>query len=343
MKHAPHLPELAIPGEFVGKFAPHRVFFVIHGYVKSAMRAFASTVTLILAALLVAAVLAYPAWELVGLISPQPIHRVLHRIAMLVVILGGLWLLRRWQLFHRHALGFGQSRRIFVRQVLGGLAGGTVAVLPLAMALYVFGVRAPKPDLIVTTWSALHLVATGLLSGLVVASIEETFFRGVLFTAIRRESGTVAAVILPSLLYAAVHFLGGRLRLPADQIDWTSGFAVLENMLIQYSRPGAMIDSFLALFAVGALLAWARVKTRSIAVPIGLHAAGVCVISFLRETTTVQTQHGNAWLVGSYDGVLGWGALLWVAMLSSLAYLTLRAVQAMHTDKDLEPGGEQRA
>jgi len=307
------------------------------------MRAFASTVTLILAALLAAALLAYPAWELVGLISPQPIHRVLHRIAMLVVILGALWLLRRWQLFHRHAFGFGQPRRILVRQLLGGLAGGTAVVLPLAMALYAFDVRIAKPDLTVTALPALHLLATGLISGLVVATIEETFFRGVLFTAVRRESGTVAAVFLPSLLYSAVHFLGGRLRLPAEQLDWTSGFAVLENMLIQYSQPGAMIDSFLALFAVGALLAWARVKTRSIAAPIGLHAAGVCVISFLRETTLVQTQHGNAWLVGGYDGVLGWGSLIWMVALSSLAYLTLRAVQAMRTDKSLEPGGEQRA
>lgn len=319
------------------------MFFVIHGYVKFAMRAFASVITLILAALLVAAVLAYPAWELVGLVSPQPIHRVLHRIAMLVVILGALWLLRRWQLLHRHAFGFGQPRRMFLRQLLGGLAGGTAVMLPLAMALYTFDVRIAKPDLTVTALSVLQLLATGLISGLVIASIEETFFRGVLFTAVRRESGTLAAIILPSLLYAAVHFLGGRLRLPADQLDWTSGFAVLENMLIQYSQPGAMADSFLALFAVGALLAWARVKTRSIAAPIGLHAAGVCVISFLRETTMVQTQHANTWLVGNYDGVLGWGALLWMVMLSSLTYLALRAAQAVRADKNLEPGGQQRA
>lgn len=310
-------------------------------WVEPVMRSFTTILVLVAVALLAGALCAYPAWVAVNLISDQPIHRVLHRIAMLVALLSALWLFRRWDLFSRHALGFGQPRRIFGRYLLGGLIAGAAVILPLTIALHALGVRAPKTGMDLSFLPVMQLLLYGLASGLVIALIEECFFRGLLFTAVRRESGTILAVILPSLLYAAVHFLGGRLRLPADQIDWSSGFAVLENMLIQYSRPGLIIDSFVALFAVGALLAWVRARTRSIAACIGLHAAWVCVIAYVRETTSVQTHLSNAWLVGNYDGVLGWGALIWMALLLA-GYLAALSVRASQTDKDSD-SSKQRA
>ncbi len=49
---------------------------------------------------------------------------------------------------------------------------------------------------------------TGLATGLVVALIEETFLRGAMQSAIARESGALAAIVLMSLVYAATHFIG---------------------------------------------------------------------------------------------------------------------------------------
>jgi membrane protease YdiL (CAAX protease family) len=163
------------------------------------------------------------------------------------------------------------------------------------------------------------LIASGLLSGIVVAFIEETFFRGALFTAVKRESGTTLAIVLPSLLYASVHFLGGRLRLPKEQIEWSTGFDVLSKLLEKYAAPLELLDSFFALFAVGVLLALVRARTNAIAACIGLHAAWVCTIQTLRGASTVQRDADASFLVGSYDGVIGWGALGWIALML-LAY-----------------------
>ena len=58
------------------------------------MRSFLSLLVFLIAALVAAAALAYPAWWLVGLISDQPIHRVMHRIAMLVAFIGLIWIFR---------------------------------------------------------------------------------------------------------------------------------------------------------------------------------------------------------------------------------------------------------
>lgn len=303
------------------------------------MRPFAAVLALFAAALLAAALLAYPAWSLVVLIDDQPIHRVLHRIAMLFVLFGLIWLVRRWRLMDRQSSGFGVPRRQFWRQLGIGLLGGTLIILPLVGTLLALGVRTPRAEFDPTVMAVAGLIAAGLAAGLIISLIEEIFFRGVLFTAIQRSSGTVLAIVLPSLLYASVHFLGGRLHLTADQIEWSSGFAVLAKMFNKYGNPLAIVDSFLALFAVGVLLAFVRLRTGSIAACIGMHAAWVCVIAFVKDTTRLQPADPASWLVGSYDGVLGWAALGWMAAMT-IAYLLL--VRDARTPQGMRGGGQEQ-
>ena len=146
-----------------------------------------------------------------------------------------------------------------------------------------------------------------------VAFIEETFFRGILFTAVARTSGARAAIIAPSVLYAALHFLGGKLRVPPEEVSWVHGFEVLSRLFERYAQPLAFVDSFLALVALGILLALVRLRTGAIAACIGLHAAGVCTIFILRDTTAVNGKAKLASIVGTYDGVIGWAAFVWFA------------------------------
>ncbi|HWK75359.1 MAG TPA: CPBP family intramembrane glutamic endopeptidase [Povalibacter sp.] len=306
------------------------------------MRSFASVLLIVTLSLILAALLAYPAWELIGLAWEQPIHRVMHRIAMLASVLGFVWLFRRWKIFHRHALGFGLPRAAFWRQLAAGVAAGALLILPLIGALYALEIRAPRAGLDLTLAPVIKLVSIGLVTGLVVAMIEEVFFRGLLFTAVRRESGTAYAVVLPSLLYAALHFLGGRLQVPAEQIEWSSGLAVLGTMFAKYAHPAAIADSFLALFAVGVLLSLVRIRTRGIAACIGLHAAWVCIIAVVRDTTILQDRPAS-WLVGAYDGVLGWGALAWMTWMAmmTIAYLTLSRDARLGSSESLGGGGQR--
>lgn len=288
------------------------------------MRAFLMFVGLLAGALLVAAALTYPAWLLVELISDQPVHRVMHRLAMLFALLGLIWLVRRQGLGYAAAMGYGLPRRTFLRQAGLGLLIGFVLLLPLIVLLFALDLRVPKEEAF-TLARLLPLLGAGLLSGLVIALIEETFFRGVLQTAVERESGALAAVILPSALYASLHFLGGRLRLPDHEIDWSVGFAVLAKLFEKYAEPAALIDSLLALFAVGVLLSTIRQRTGAIAAGIGLHASWVMLIAVTRNSSRDNTAAAQDWLTGNYDGVIGWGALLWTLLLLGLAWSLWRA------------------
>lgn len=288
------------------------------------MRAFALFVALLAGSLLMAAVLTYPAWWLVSLVSIEPVHRVMHRIAMLIALVGLVVLTRRLGLSNKEALGYGMPRRQFVTQIGIGWLCGLALMLPLTGLLLGLDIREVKPGF-EGHW--LGLITGGVVTGLTVAFIEETFFRGVLFTAVSRTSGAAAAVIAPSLLYASLHFLGGKLRVPAEDVSWVHGFEVLSKLFERYVQPLTFADSFVALAMLGVLLAMVRLRTGAIAACIGLHAAGVAFIAVLREATLVNADTPYAELVGSYDGVIGWAALLWFAIIAAAFVLFGRRVQ----------------
>lgn len=278
------------------------------------MSAFLRFFALLGLSLLSAALIAYPVWLAVGLIAVEPFHRVMQRVAMLFALLGLVMMVRRSGLSNRQALGYSLPRTQFLKQMLIGFATGLILMLPLVALLFGLGIRQLKPEFSWHVPALLAVIGGGALTGVTVAFIEETFFRGAMQTAIERESGWFPAIALPSTLYASLHFLGGRLRVPPEQVEWSSGFAVLANLFERYAAPLALADSFLALGAVGVLLALVRLRTGSIAGCIGLHAGWVCVITSMRSVSTV-TGSPWSWLVGTYDGVIGWGALVLVVLI----------------------------
>lgn len=274
------------------------------------MRSFVALLLFLLFALLLAAALAYPVWYGLSFFIDQPIHRVMHRIAMLVALIGFIWLFRKWQVTSKKALGYAMERRQFCKQIAMGFVIGIAIMVPLIMMLFGLDVRALRWDWGVADIA--YVLAYGAIAGLIVSFVEETFFRGALTSVVERESGTMIAVLLPSLLYAFVHFLSGRLYVPKESIDWSSGFAVFAKLTEKYASPLDLVDSFAVLFVVGILLALVRLRTGAIASCIGLHTAWVCVITTLRRISYVTEESPASWLVGSYDGVIGWGALVWL-------------------------------
>ena len=71
-----------------------------------------------------------------------------------------------------------------------------------------------------------HLLLAGLASGISVALIEETVFRGAMHTAIARESGPWSAALLTAPLFAILHFFA-KASIPPEQLDCGSGFDLL--------------------------------------------------------------------------------------------------------------------
>lgn len=255
-------------------------------------------------ALVLAAVLFYPLYSLLSAIPDLPYHKILSRSAMLFAAIGLIFFLRRLKLANRDDLGYGLPRRRFLRVMgLGWLAGVLSMLVPFVL-LDLLGVRELRPGGI-DMGRILDAARSGLIGGFAVAFIEETFFRGALYSGIRRNAGVWSAAVLSSLLFASLHFIRPR-AFPEDTvIDWSSGFTLLAGAFDAYSG-GALWDSFVALFAVGVLLTLLRAWQGNIALAIGVHAGWVMVIKVGKTLTQKDDDAPLAFLSGSYDGVIGW-------------------------------------
>lgn len=294
------------------------------------MRTFGIFLLLFALAAVVSGLLTYPAWALLQTFTDVPIHRVMNRIGMLILAITTVMFLRQRGLADRASLGYALRRPVFIRQMSIGFASGVLLMAPLAAALFGFDLRELATKFLSHETPALllaELILEGLLTGFAVAFLEETFCRGAMFTAIKRESGLFWAFTLPTLFYAATHFLGGRLRVPADEIDYWSGLEVTAKLFERFVEPLAFVDSFIALCALGLLLSIIRHRTGAIAGCIGLHAGGVMVIVVMRNISTVNPDAPLSWLVGSYDGVIGWMAAAWIGLVT-LAFWRLGGTRA---------------
>jgi membrane protease YdiL (CAAX protease family) len=265
------------------------------------------------AALAAVALLAWPAWTLLHPHFDFPFHRIAERVGMLALLVGFLALARHLGLTDRASLGYGAPRRIFMREL------GIALLLGVASMLTVVGLMASLGLLEWRSGSAgaqlVKLLATSALSGFAVAFIEETFLRGAMHTAIERESGTSAAVLLTALLYAATHFFA-KFHIPPEQVNPHSGLDLLAGTLHEFAHPVAIVDAFLALAAVGVVLGLVRAATGNIAACIGLHAGWVWVMLVAHGLTQPRPGAALGFLLSRFDGFVGWLVLGWTLLLA---------------------------
>ncbi len=281
------------------------------------MRAFAWFLAAILGTLLLAALAACPVWQLAQAIEPDwPFHKVVSRLWQLLLLVGLVLAVRRLGLRGRDDWGYGLPRARFLRQFGAGLAIGLATMLPMSFAIAALGIRTLRPEFDVAL--LVEGIVTGAVTGLVVAVIEETFFRGLMFRAVSRESGLALAVAATAILYSAVHLLA-RVRMPAAEIGWDSGIALLARAFTRFTDPLAFADAIVTLALVGVLLALVRARTGAIATGIGLHMGWVAVIKATSVVTRPVEGAANAFLVSSFDGYTGWLVAGWALVMIGVA------------------------
>jgi membrane protease YdiL (CAAX protease family) len=278
------------------------------------MRSFAWFIGMFLLGFAVIAVVTYPAWLLVHPYVDWPFHRIGSRIGQLVLLISLIVLARRLGVANRESFGYGLPRRDFIRELLKALGLGVATMLPIIGVMTLMGLRVWKDDVPPDAATLAKIAVQGLLTGTVVALIEETFLRGAMFTAIARESGTRVAIVLTSLVYAATHFFISY-KVAADQVTALSGIDLVTGTLDKFADPLAIADAFLCLFAVGVLLASVRAATGNIAACLGLHAGWVWVITFVREISEPNDAHPLRFLLSDFDGVVGWLVLAWTIVI----------------------------
>jgi membrane protease YdiL (CAAX protease family) len=154
-----------------------------------------------------------------------------------------------------------------------------------------------------------------VLAAISVPFIEETFFRGIVLGILLRTGRKLLSLIAVSALFAAVHFLKGSEWQPAT-VTWISGFQSISDAFAGFGDPMMVLAAFATLFLIGCILADARILTRSLWLPIGLHAGWIFasgVFSWLgRRQMVALPWLGKNLLVGIIP--LGLAAVTWIVM-----------------------------
>ncbi len=186
-----------------------------------------------------------------------PLHRVFSRLMLLGMIGGTTWLV-----IHRYRDRARAGIQSSIAAVPAALAAGPacrlrsdgIAVTPLMLLeVRVWNGRVPADSL---TWLALAL--KGLGSGLAVALLEETFFRGAMQGALQRAGATRWALFAVPVLYSACTFSGDQPPLLAAEVNTLSGFSVWRDFFSSFAQPLRILDALVALYFVGLLLALVR-------------------------------------------------------------------------------------
>jgi len=190
-----------------------------------------------------------------------------HR-AILVAAVLLLWPLLRISNVRAMAdLGLAANPR-WGRDVCCGILLSVIPLLfcaALLIALHVYSFRH------VIVWPR---IGTVLVAAISVPFIEETFFRGIVLGILLRTGRKLLSVVAVSGLFAAVHFLKGSER-ESVIVTWISGFQSIGDAFAGFGDPMMVLAAFATLFLIGCILADARVLTRSLWLPIGLHAGWI--------------------------------------------------------------------
>ncbi len=236
-------------------------------------------------------------------------NRVLQVLLVLAIVLG--W--RRFDLGNATQIGLRAAG--WAPDLRLGLAVGAGGVLAGVIACWLGG--AMVPQLRYEPAKVLWMAAAGLLGAVIIGIGEEALFRGVLLRRFMVDMGRTGGVLLSTAIYAVVHALrpGG-----SKEVYPMAGVDRVVALFAPLGEPG-VLPSVVGLFGLGLLLAAARLRTGSLWVPIGIHAAYVAVFRVGRLLLDIKKT--PAWLIGP-----GWPPLIGgvgglVALIATVALLAL--------------------
>lgn len=190
-----------------------------------------------------------------------------HRALMLGAIVF-LWpLLRSLRVKRPEDLGLVPNQHR-ARDLAAGFLLSAIPLLCCAVVLVMAGIYSVRADI---SWFAVASVA---LSAAAVPFVEEPLFRGLFLGVLLRGNRPLVATLASAGIFSIVHFLKAPDQ-TSPAVTWTSGFVSLAHSFDQFAEPLLFLAGFTTLFLIGLILADARIQTRSLWLPIGLHAGWI--------------------------------------------------------------------
>jgi membrane protease YdiL (CAAX protease family) len=268
---------------------------------------------LIIAAALAAAVAPFAALAIAAGGFHFPFPRIFDRTVMATVALMLWWWVRELRLGALLRRGFARPLG-HLGAALRGLAVAAVVIAVLLALGAAFGEHT-EPDAAAALARAPKYVA----GAIVIAIIEEGFFRAVLLGGMVEDFGRTGALVLGSAIYALAHLVRAPERFYLAHFDAAAGLHNLAASLAQLLHPAAALPALVGLFLLGLIFGEAFLLTGTVYFSAGLHAGLVIGAKLWPYGGTAGA--APHWIAGYGRPALISGAAAWVMALGILALL----------------------
>ena len=239
--------------------------------------------------------------------------RPFRHMAMGIALVALIVFARRLEIVSLARVGL-QLRGGWLRHVSAGILIGVLSLTLVIMLAFLCGARTIHPRFHLSrALGALPLLA---VQAGIIGLWEETFFRGFILQSFLKDMRAVIAILVTSFLFASLHFIDTPVFLPVG-FDVLAGFRALAMLKGLVAHPIAMLPELFGLALIGIVLSCAYVWTKSLYLPIGLHAGWV----FAWKLTDLCLKRNHAvarWFFGGgipVTGLLGILCLLAVLLL----------------------------
>ena len=269
-------------------------------------------IALLLAAVAAALVAPFAASALAAAGYRFPFPRIFDRTVMLTLAV----ILMLWgrQLGVARLLRRGFARPLGnLGKVLRGLLVAA-AVIGILLALgAAFGGRVEM-----RAGEALAPVPKYVAGAILIAIIEEGFFRAFMLGGMIEDFGRIGALVASAAVYALAHLVRSPARFYLTGFDAAAGFHNLYASLAQLGHPAATMPALVGLFLLGLVLGEAFLVTGNVYFSAGLHA-GLVIGGKLWPYGDAPGVAPPHWIVGYGRPALISGAAAWVMALVMLA------------------------
>jgi membrane protease YdiL (CAAX protease family) len=245
-----------------------------------------------------------------------PLNKTISRITELLLVLTIFPAMAVLKI-DKTALGFAK-RTLFFKQLLKGLALGVITLLPVFILLYALGVHVIDDTKLWTLGFFFKKASLALLTAFIIALLEEPLFRGIVLIGLQRKLSLIAAIILSAVYYSGLHFLQNKTQINSEELSLSNSFIVAAHAFANLAN-ASILSAFIALLMVGLFLALIRVHfPASLGLCIGCHTGWVWQIKLSKEFFNTNSSSDYAYLVSSYDGVIGGLVSLWLLLLIAI-------------------------
>ena len=287
------------------------------------MRAIITFSLFVVFAFVLGAVIAYPLKLLLDPLLGLAFRKYLTYATLISgLIVSGIYL-QLYNLLSFKSFGYSGKLFKFLNSIFNGFIYGIAIMLIIEVLLYFLGIHEMDTYRNISMTVVIERFGKAMLAGLLIGLIEESIFRGALFSGLYKQTGAIITILFSSLIYSAVHFIRYREVSADTDIGWLTSFSMMPEAFRRFHE-WSILDYFLTLFIFGILLGLLRLKYRGIAACIGVHA-GIVTLVKTNDYFTNRTQEStHNYLVSEYNSTFGWLSFVVILIFVVIHFIKLK-------------------